>query len=247
MKKTKIRIFAVMFMAVLCMTAFSTTAFASGGDQHDAGPNLPVGDATPKEPDETPVPLTPEGNLTLVDDLERTDEIDKQFITAVSKNGNYFYLVIDRAGKEDNVYLLNMVDEADLLALMVDTPTQPKVCSCKDKCEIGIVNADCSLCSTDKNNCIGKSPEVAEPTEPQPEKDKGSPIGIVVLLLIFALVGGGTFYYLKVVKDKSKPQRNPNMNEYDFGDDEDDEDDYVYEPTAEEQEETAEESEDDVE
>lgn len=247
MKKTKIRTFTVMFMAVLCMSAFSTTAFASGGDQRDAGPNSPVSDATPKEPAETPVPLTPEGNLTLVDDLERTDEIDKQFITAVSKNGNYFYLVIDRAGKEDNVYLLNMVDEADLLALMEDTPTQPKVCSCKDKCEIGVVNADCSICSTDKNNCTGKSPEVTESTELQSEKDKGNPMGIVVLLLIFALVSGGAFYYLRVVKNKSKPQSNPNMNEYDFSDDEDDEDDYVYEPTAEEQEKTAEESEDDVE
>lgn len=247
MKKTKIRIFAVMLMAVLCMTAFSTTAFASGGDQRDAGLNSPVGDETPKEPAETPIPLTPEGNLTLVDDLERTDEIDKQFITAVSKNGNYFYLVIDRAGKEDNVYLLNMVDEADLLALMEDTPTQPKVCSCKDKCEIGVVNSDCPLCSTDKNNCTGKSSEVAEPTEPQPEKDKGNPMGIVALLLIFALVGGSAFYYFKVVKNKAKPQSNPNMNEYDFSDDEDDEDDFVYEPTAEEQEETAEESEDDVE
>ena len=246
MKKTKIRIFAVMLMAMLCMTAFSTTAFAGGGDQRDAGPNSPVGDATPKESAETLVPLTPEGNLTLVDDLERTDEIDKQFITAVSKNGNYFYLVIDRAGKEDNVYLLNMVDEADLLALMEDedgkTPTP--TCRCSDKCEMGKVNTACDLCKTDTSRCNGKAPEPTEPAEPQPEKDKGNPMGIVVLLLIFALVGGSAFYYFKVVKNKAKPQSNPNMNEYDFSDDEDD---YVYEPTAEEQEETAEESEDDVE
>lgn len=236
MKKTKIRMFAVMLMTVLCMTAFSTTAFASGGDDYT--------EPTP-EPTETPsVPLTPEGNLTLVDDLERTDEIDKQFITAISKNGNYFYLVIDRAGKEDNVYLLNMVDEADLLALMEDAPTEPKACSCKDKCEVGAVNADCSLCSTDKAKCTGKTPEVAEPTEPQPEKEKGNPMGIVALLLVFGLVGGGAFYYFKVVKNKAKPQSNPNMNEYDFSDDEDDEDEY--EPVPEEQEDFAEESEDDV-
>lgn len=241
MKKTKIRIFATMLMAVICMTAFSTTAFAGGGDQRDAGPNSPVGDATPKEPVEPPVPLTPEGNLTLVDDVERTDEIDKQFITAVSKNGNYFYLVIDRAGKEDNVYLLNMVDEADLMALMEDAPTEPKVCACKDKCEIGAVNTDCPVCSTDKANCTGKVKEPTEPAEPQPEKPKGNPMGIVALLLVFGLVGGGAFYYFKVVKNKAKPQSNPNMNEYDFSEDEDEDE---YEPTSEEQEDTPEESED---
>ena len=236
MKKTKIRIFAALLMTVLCMTAFSTTAFAGGGE--DTTEPTPEVTETP-----TPsVPLTPEGNLTLVDDVERTDEIDKQFITAVSKNGNYFYLVIDRAGKEDNVYLLNMVDEADLLALMEDAPTEPKVCSCKDKCEVGAVNADCSVCSEDKSKCTGKATEATEPAEPHPQKEKGSQMGIVVLLLVFGLVGGGAFYYFKVVKNKAKPQSNPNMNEYDYSDDDEDE----YEPTSEEQEDTPEESEDDT-
>ena len=240
MKKTKIRIFTVMLITVLCMTAFSTTAFAGGGEDT----TTPAPEQTETPP--TPAPLTPEGNLTLVDDLERTDEIDKQFITAVSKNGNYFYLVIDRAGKEDNIYLLNMVDEADLLALMEDAPTEPKVCACKDKCELGAVNADCSLCSTDKANCTGKATELTEPAEPQPEEESRNPMGIAALLLVFGLVGGGAFYYFKVVKNKAKPQSNPNVNEYDYSDDEDDEDEYDYEPAYEEQEDNAEESEDDV-
>lgn len=238
MKKTKIRIFAALLMTVLCMTAFSTTAFAGGGED--------ITEPTP-EVTETPtpsVPLTPEGNLTLVDDVERTDEIDKQFITAVSKNGNYFYLVIDRAGKEDNVYLLNMVDEADLLALMEDAPTEPKVCSCKEKCEVGAVNADCTLCSNSRADCTGKAPELTEPAEPQPEKGKGNPMGIVALLIVFGLIGGGAFYYFKAVKNKEKPQSNPNMNEYDYSDEDEDEDEY--EPTSEEQEDTPEESEDDT-
>lgn len=239
MKKTKIRIFAALLMMVLCMTAFSTTAFAGGGEDTTTPP--PV--TEPKE-ETPPVPLTPEGNLTLVDDVERTDEIDKQFITAVSKNGNYFYLVIDRAGKEDNVYLLNMVDEADLMALMEDAPTEPKTCACKDKCEVGAVNADCSLCSANRADCTGKAPELTEPAEPQPEKAKGNPMGIVALLVVFALVGGGAFYYFKVVKNKAKPQSNPNVNEYDYSDDDEDEDEY--EPTPEEQEDAPEESEDDA-
>ena len=67
--------------------------------------------------------LTPEGNLTLVDDYHTSysDGSGQQFITLVSKSGNTFYLVIDRNDKGENtVHFMNLVDEADLLSLMED-------------------------------------------------------------------------------------------------------------------------------
>ncbi len=65
--------------------------------------------------------LTPDGNLTLVDDYDEAhaDGSGKQFITLVTKAGNTFYLIIDRDDEgEQTVHFLNLVDEADLLALM---------------------------------------------------------------------------------------------------------------------------------
>ena len=112
-----------MLSAALC-AGMAAPAFAFEGEAAPVEqPVLPevVEEDVVTVTDETSGALTPEGNLTLVDDYhtDYSDGSGQQFITLVSKSGATFYLVIDRNAKgQQTVHFMNLVDEADLLALM---------------------------------------------------------------------------------------------------------------------------------
>ena len=167
--------------------------------------------------------LTPDGNLSLIDDIGGSTRSGKQFITVETKNGNVFYLIIDRDDEgEETVHFLNQVDEADLLTLMGDdapAAETPAVCNCKEKCVAGAVNTNCPVCKNNLSECSGKE-VVAEPEPEAEQPEKKSSGGLLVIVLLLALAGGGAFAYVKFIKPKQGMKVSADPDDYDFEDEE---------------------------
>ncbi len=150
--------------------------------------------------------LTPDGNLTLVDDIGSSTGTGQQFLTFVTKSGNTFYMIIDRNDKgEENVHFLNLVDEADLLALMdEDTAAQYKTDT-----------------TVTEPTVEEKPAETEEPVKvEETETKKKSPI-MALIVLFFAGVGGvGGILYFKMNGKKKDTSDAPDPDA-DYRDDED--------------------------
>lgn len=233
MKKSKLfRTLTLAVAAALCMATTTVTAYAGGADP-DPVPLPETTEAPAEVPEETEepttggmepvgVPVTPQGNATLVDDFFG----DKQLITVTTKAGNYFYILIDRANedKETSVHFLNQVDDTDLQALLEDGEQEPQACTCTAKCEAGAVNTACPVCKNNLTACAGPEPEPADEEEPAaPEKESGGMGGLVVFLVVVLAGGGAALYFFKFRKPKADVKGGDDLDEYDFGEDEDDE------------------------
>lgn len=192
-------------------TSGSTSSQGSSSGSTGNSGSSPSG--TP-EPTTSSVPegaFTPEGTGTVLDSATGEDG-DKQFYTITTEAGNVFYLIIDGKRDGNNVYFLNGVTEADLMALAekgdgsVSVIPAADVCTCTEKCEAGKVNTGCPVCKNDLNGCIGKEKpaEPEEPAEPeQPKKDTGS-VGTIIFIIVALLAVGGVGYYVKIVRPKQQ-------------------------------------------
>ena len=196
---------ALLVSAALC-AGMAAPAFAFEGEAAPVEqPVLPeiVEENVVTVTDETSGALTPEGNLTLVDDhhTNYSDGSGQQFITLVSKSGNTFYLVIDRNAKgQQTVHFMNLVDEADLLTLMeeedADAYTAEKEAAEQDKLKA-------------EEEAKKAAEEAAASGEEQPKENKVTKIasGFLGVVVLIALAAGGGFYAFAKQKQKKQAEK----------------------------------------
>ena len=190
--KNRLKLAAAVFSAAFALSGM--TAFAQSSEPPES---TAVPDEIVIEDNHT---LTPDGNAQLMDDV--TDNENLQFITVTARDGNEFYIIIDKGAQSENVYFLNTVDESDLAALVEDyapeqtTQQQPEPSSTP-------------------------STEPAEPEqeqEKQPEPDTENANSSFMFLIVLVLAGGAglAVYYFKVFRPKKKLEQADDIEDFEF-------------------------------
>ena len=190
----KPRLLASLLCAVLMVGVLTVPAYAGGGDESEdgVGEYIPCEGLEPAEPLPTePNPFTPDGTGTVVDNA--TDQDGKEFFTITTAEEAVFYLVIDRQRETENVYFLNAVTVADLMAL-AESSSEPAAPEPPPEPE--------------------QEPTPTPEPEPVPEKKGGA--GPLLLALTVVVIGGGAGWYFKIYRPKHQKAAEP---EEDYGGD----------------------------
>ncbi len=190
----KPRLLASLLCAVLMVGVLTVPAYAGGGDESEdgVGEYIPWEGLEPAEPLPTePNPFTPDGTGTVVDNA--TDQDGKEFFTITTAEEAVFYLVIDRQRETENVYFLNAVTVADLMAL-AESSGEPAAPEPPPEPE----------------------PEPTTTPEPEPVPEKKGGAGPLLLALAVVVIGGGAGWYFKIYRPKLQKAAEP---EEDYGGD----------------------------
>ncbi len=182
--KRKIRNLAAMLMMTATVLLSGTmTAYAYVDETAETEPEPVIMEETPEETEAAPFSVA--GNGELLDDI--TDDETKQFLTVQTKNGNTFFMVIDRSRNSENVYMLSLVDEYDLAEFIEEEKAEPV---------------------EEKPAVIVEEPQpepVQEELQPQPEKG-GMGMGALLTIILLGAGGVGGYYYFKILKPKREEE-----------------------------------------
>ena len=200
----------ILFSAAMPAMAYTGGAEQTEGDSSNAGTvtgNISVetedseDEPITEEPSDTEdseeeepqgrvqgTPFSVPGNGQLVDDM--ADDESKQFLTVQTKNGNTFFMVLDRSNNTENVYMLSMIDENDLAEFIGETKDEPET-----------EQPSVVIPKTEKPSVPDEAETEAELDEKE-EKKGGMNTGALLAVVVLLAGGIGGYYYFKVLKPR---------------------------------------------
>ena len=183
-------------------------------------------------------PLTPDGNMTLLDDYGDKPNAGKQFITLTTRSGAEFYLIIDRDDHGlETVHFLNKVDESDILAYMEEdekTAFEERKTALEEEkaafdSENGEDGSDGRSETDDKkvkdNGSKNKNDTASKSDEESTETNDSS---LIIVIIAFAAGIASIVYIFVIKKKKGRSPKNapaPEPDEYEDDPDDDPDDD----------------------
>ena len=182
----KIRMLAASLCAVLFLCGLTVTAYASSDEVYEetTGGYEEETVVQVEEPEtQESNPFTPDGTGMVTDTA--TDEDGKQFYTITTPAGNTFYLIIDLERDSNNVYFLDAVTEADLLALAE-------------------LSGESVTTTADTEQALEDDAEAVTTTEPETEQPESGNAGMLLLVAAVVLIGGGAAWYFKIHRPKQQ-------------------------------------------
>ena len=184
--------------AAVLSAAFALSGITAFAQSSEPAESTAVPDETVIEDNHT---LTPAGNAQLMDDV--TDNENLQFITVTARDGNEFYIIIDKGAQSENVYFLNTVDESDLAALVEDyAPEQ--------------TTEQQQLEPSGTPDAEQAQPEQEQPEQPEPEAEQSNSSFMFLIILVLAGGAGLAVYYFKVFRPKKKLEQADDIEDFGF-------------------------------
>lgn len=187
--------------ATSAASAKPATVTPSTVSADDAPEDAPVtGGAEERDTNGKLNPLTPDGQGSVLDNADNSE--GKEFFTITTADESVFYLVVDRQKNGENVYFLNAVTVADLMALAEDSGAALPAVTPEPEPE--------------------PDPEPTPSAEPEPEPEETSGgLGTFLIALAVVAVGGGAGWYFKIYRPKQQRAADDLEEDYtepDYGD-----------------------------
>ena len=183
MKKKIRNLVAMLAMVAAILSSGTMTAYAYVDETEQTAPEPVITEETPEETEVTPFSVA--GNGQLLDDI--TDDDTKQFLTVQTKNGNTFFMVIDRSRNSENVYMLSLIDENDLAEFLGEDETELE----EEKTAVAVEEP--------------RLEPVQEEPRTEPEKG-GMGMGAVLTMILLGAGSIGAYYYFKIWKPKREEE-----------------------------------------